>query len=74
MPEQDGTVAQDGRHSILEQFAHVKALYSLGRTASSIVRATGLSRRRVNKWIRLDNLPERNKMAPTTASPSSYHS
>lgn len=74
MPDHDATFAQGGRHSILEQFTHVKALYSLGRTASSIVRATGLSRKRVDKWIRLDYLPERNKMAPTTASPSSYHS
>jgi hypothetical protein len=73
-PEQDEAVAPDGRHAMLELFNHVKTLYALGRTASSIVRATGLSRNRVDKWIRLDNLPERNKMAPTTASPSSYHS
>ncbi len=72
--EQDEAVAPDGRHAMLELFNHVKTLYPLGRTASSIVRAAGLSRNRVDKWIRLDNLPERNKMAPTTASPSSYHS
>jgi hypothetical protein len=74
MLEQDGTAANDGRHTALEQFSHVKALYRGGRTASSIVKETGLSRKRVDRWIRLHTLPERKKMAPTTASPSPYHS
>jgi transposase len=47
----------DGRYHLLQQFDHVKTLYRLGRTASSIVRATGLSRKRVDKWIRLDPAP-----------------
>jgi transposase len=72
-PEQDQAIVQDGRRRLLEQFAQVKALYRLGDTASAVVKATGLSRKRVDKWIRLERLPERNKMAPTTASPSAYH-
>ena len=72
-PEQDRVVALDGSHALLEQFTRVKTLYRLGNTASAIVRTTALSRKRVDKWIRLDQLPERNKMAPTTASPSAYH-
>jgi transposase len=72
-PEQDRVVAPDGSHALLEQFTRVKTLYRLGNTASAIVKTTALSRKRVDKWIRLDQLPERNKMAPTTASPSAYH-
>jgi len=64
----------DGRLKILDQFDRVKSLFRLGRTAPSIVRETSLSRKRVDKWIRLDALPERKKMTPTTASPSLYHS
>jgi hypothetical protein len=69
-----GSVEPDGRLALLDQFNRVKTLYLQGRTAMSIVREPGLSRKRVDKWIRPDTLPERKRMEPTTASPSLYHS
>jgi transposase len=45
-----------------ELFARVRALHVSGRSASAIVRATGVGRRRVDKWIRctraVDSVPQ----------------
>jgi transposase len=49
----------------VELFQMVKGLYAQGRKASEIVRATGISRGRVDTWLRLVECPPlRNKMAP----------
>ena len=40
----------------------VKGLHRQGMKASEIVRETGLTRKRVDKWLRLDELPERHRM------------
>jgi len=40
--------------------------------ASQIVRETRLSRKRVDKWLRLAELPERNKMEPKVDSPAFF--
>ena len=49
----------------LELFQMVKGLYAQGMKASEIVRATGMSRGSVDKWLRLTECPPlRNKMAP----------
>ena len=40
--------------------------------ASQIVRETGISRKRVDKWLRLAELPERNKMEPKMNSPAFF--
>jgi transposase len=37
-----------------------------------IVRELGLSRKRVDRWIKLETLPPRNAIAPSAASPSLY--
>jgi transposase len=52
-----------------ELFARVRALHLSGRSASSIVRATGVGRRRVDKWIRCIELPTRDEMEPKPTSP-----
>ena len=39
---------------------------------SQIVRKTGISRKRVDKWLRLSELPERNKMEPKMDSPAFF--
>ena len=55
-------------------FVKVRALYGAGNTAADIVRELGLSRKRVDKWIRLQTLPARNPMAPKPCSPAFYKS
>jgi transposase len=50
-------------------FARVRALHVSGRSASAIVRETGVGRRRVDKWIRCRQLPTRNEMEPKPTSP-----
>ena len=50
-------------------FALVRALHLSGRTASAIVRETGVGRKRVDKWIRCTQLPTRNEMEPKPTSP-----
>jgi transposase len=52
-----------------ELFARVRALHLSGRSASAIVRETGVGRRRVDKWIRCTQLPTRNQMEPKPTSP-----
>ena len=54
-------------------FDQVHFLYQAGRTAADIVRELGLSRKRVDKWIRLPALPERNAMTPTPYTPAFFH-
>jgi hypothetical protein len=54
-------------------FEQVHFLYQAGRTAADIVRELGLSRKRVDKWIRLPALPERNAMTPTPYTPAFFH-
>jgi hypothetical protein len=51
-------------------FEQVHFLYQAGRTAADIVRELGLSRKRIDKWIRLPALPERNAMTPTPYTPA----
>lgn len=54
-------------------FEQVHFLYQAGRTAADIVRELGLSRKRVDKWIRLPALPERNAMTLTPCTPAFFH-
>jgi transposase len=53
-------------------FARVRDMHEAGRTAADIVRQLGLSRRRVDKWLRLTVLPQRNAMAPGPRSPALF--
>jgi hypothetical protein len=69
--EEEDTSA--GLHDLRQtKFEQVRLLYDAGETATAITQILGLSRRRVDKWIRLDALPDRNAMAPTPRSPAYY--
>jgi transposase len=69
--EADSTRA--GLHDVREDlFTQVRALRAAGKTAAAITRDLGLSRKRVDRWIRLEALPQRNAMAPTTSSPRRF--
>jgi transposase len=60
------------RAAQLSMFAQLRAMFAAGRTAADIVRNLGLSRKRVDKWVRLQALPERAPMAPKPCSPAFY--
>jgi hypothetical protein len=53
-------------------FETVHRLWRSGKKASEVVKETGISRKRVDKWIRLTELPERNKMSPKPDSPAFF--
>jgi transposase len=71
--------AKHERLVVSERRANAQALFDLvhslrrsGNTVSAIVKSTGISRKRVDKWIRLSELPERNKMEPRRHSPAFF--
>jgi hypothetical protein len=57
-------IRQQRREQKVALFEMVKALQAQGMRAFEIVKATGISRGRVDKWLRLAECPPQNKMAP----------
>jgi Transposase len=63
-----------GRRAVFaDMFNQVKALQLAGHGVTAIVRQTGFNWRTVAKWVRHDELPERNVMAPRPNTPSGFH-
>ena len=63
-----------GRRAVYtDMFNRVKALQLAGHGVGAIVRQTGFHWRTVAKWVRLDELPQRNVMAPKPNTPSGFH-
>ena len=60
------------RAAQLARFAEIKVLYEAGESITSIARALGLGRRRVERWSRFIVLPERNVMAPKPSTPAYF--
>lgn len=60
------------RQSLETLFTEVRALQAAHKTAAQIVRELGLSCQRVDKWIRLEKIPDRNRMMPKPGSPGFY--
>jgi transposase len=65
-------VARQGRQQKLELFRTIKQMRAAGMKVSQIARQLGLCRRRVDKWIQLDELPERSRMQPRPGMPESF--
>ncbi|MDX6484255.1 MAG: hypothetical protein QOE95_2026, partial [Gaiellaceae bacterium] len=65
-------VEQERRAVQLERFKLVKRLQAAGLSAAAIMRETGIGRKLVLTWIRLRELPERNRMAPRPGMPEFY--
>jgi transposase len=53
-------------------FDEIRALYEAGSTVREISRKLGLGRRRVERWVRRIDLPERNAMTPKACTPAYY--
>ena len=54
-------------------FARVHELFRQGWTAADISRHLDINRRRVDKWVRLEALPERFQCDPKPTSPMRFH-
>ena len=65
-------VAQQRRQQKLELFRTIKQMRAAGMKVSQIARQLGLCRRRIDKWIQLDELSERNRMQPRPGMPESF--
>jgi transposase len=53
-------------------FDKIRALYEAGSTVKDIAQMLGLGRRRVERWVRRIDLPERNVMAPKPCTPAYF--
>jgi hypothetical protein len=54
-------------------FARVHELFRQGWTAADISRHLDINRRRIDKWVRLEALPERSPCDPKPTSPLRFH-
>jgi transposase len=61
-----------GRSFLLAAFAKVRIMYDAGETVAAITRKLHLTRRIVDKWVRLESLPERARMAPKSSTPAKF--
>jgi transposase len=63
-----------GRNAATRQalFDHIRALFEAGGTVREIALELGLGRRRVERWVRLVAVPERNTMAPKVCTPAYF--
>jgi transposase len=71
--EQQTEVARQRRQQDLELFQSIQQLRAAGLKASQIARHLGLNRRRIDRWLRLDTLPERNRMEPRPRMVEWFH-
>jgi transposase len=69
---QDRAILVDRRKANQALFETIHRLYASGKNVTAIARETGIGRKRVDKWRRLPELPERNKMAPKEDSPAYF--
>jgi len=61
------------RHALRQQlFDEIRALFERGSSVGEIARKLGLGRRRVERWVRRIDLPDRSTIASTPSSPAYF--
>ena len=66
-------VMRRGRLAIRQQlFDEIRALFEGGSSVGEIAHKLGLGRRRVERWVRRIDLPDRNTMASTPSTPAYF--
>ena len=60
------------RAARLAMFDEIRALYDAGSTVREIAQKLGLGPRRVYRWVRRIDMPERNAMAPKPCTPAYF--
>ena len=62
-----------GRRAVRQQlFDEIRALFEGGSSVGEIVHKLGLGRRRVERWVRRIDLPDRNTMTSTPSTPAYF--
>ena len=62
-----------GRQAVRQQlFDEIRALFEGGSSVGEIAHKLGLGRRRVERWVRRIDLPDRNTMASTPSTPAYF--
>ena len=64
--------ARQGRQEKLELFQTIRRMQATGLKVSQIAKHLGINRRRIDKWVRLDTLPERSRMQPRPGMAESF--
>jgi len=62
--QQQAEVARQRRQEQVDLFQTVHKMRATGMNVGEIAKHLGLNRRRFDRWLRLDHLPERNRMEP----------
>jgi transposase len=70
--KQQREAARQRRQQKLELFQTVKQLQAAGLNVAQIARQLGLCRRRLDRWVRLEQLPERSRMQPRPGMPEAF--
>ena len=63
---------RQGRQKKLELFQTIRRMQATGLKVSEIAKHLGINRRRIDKWVRLDTLPERGRMQPRPGMAESF--
>ena len=71
--QEQAETARQRRQQKLELFQAVKRMQAAGMTVSQMASQLGLNRRRLDKWVRVDTLPERGRMQPRPGMAESFH-
>ena len=56
----------------MELFQTLHRMRGAGLKVSEMAKELGLNRRRLDRWLRLDALPERNRMQPRPGMPEAF--
>jgi transposase len=70
--KQNAEVARLRRQQQLELFQTIHQMKTTGMAVIEIANHLGLNRRRIDRWLRLDTLPERNRMEPRPGMVESF--
>ena len=65
-------VSRQGRQEKLELFQRVQQMKAAGLKVSQIAKRLGINRRRIDKWVKLAELPERSRMQPRPGMAESF--
>jgi hypothetical protein len=67
-----GETVRQRRQEKVELFQTIQRMKATGMKSVRIAKHLGINRRRIDKWLRLDTLPERNRMQPRPGMAESF--
>ena len=70
--QKEAETVRQRRQEKLELFQAVKQMQAAGMRVNEMARHLGVNRRRLDKWVRLEELPERSRMQPRPGMAESF--